>query len=85
MKNSSSSSSSITTILLVVLTTYFLLSAEKNKGTLEKKQDKHIMEYPGEWMYNQRAYPANVINTHAIKNAESRVKEQKEARNAAGL
>lgn len=47
-------------LALIIL---FLYSC-KNEITKEIKQD-----YPGEWMYNQRAYPDNYINKKAIAKA----------------
>ena len=43
---------------------FLFLYSCKNEITKEIKQD-----YPGEWMYNQRAYPDNYINKKAIAEA----------------
>lgn len=49
----------ITSILIVVY-------ALKSKNDIELSLHK---EYPHEWMYNQRAYPDNIINKQAISQA----------------
>jgi len=41
----------------------------------EKKKELGKMEYPAEWMYNQRAYPDNYINKKAIDDAIIQTKE----------
>ena len=50
----------------------------------EVSQNDIINEYPHEWMYNQRAYPDNYINTEAMKNAIIQSKEIKANRSIQG-
>lgn len=44
-----------------------MFSCNKTKKIIAKT------EYPGEWMYNQRAYPNNYINKNAIANSLQQV------------
>ncbi len=57
-------------IILVVIVTSFLITSCKNNSE-ENSQEKETgkIEYPAEWMYNQRAYPNNYINKEAYKEA----------------
>ncbi len=66
MKNYKLPLNIITLIFLLAL----LLSSCKNNSK-EKVSEKETgkMEYPAEWMYNQRAYPNNYINKAAYKEA----------------
>lgn len=69
-------------VLLLVLST-FLISSYKNNSEaasamaqdkiFEKENGK--MEYPAEWMYNQRAYPNNYIDKEAYKKAIIQTKQ----------
>ncbi len=63
---------------LIVLTflSALLLSSCKNNSE-ENSEDKETgkLEYPAEWMYNQRAYPNNYINKEAYKEAISKSKQ----------
>ncbi len=43
-----------------------------------------LKQYPGEWFYNERAYPNNYINRQAIKNAEVQVRSIVTERDDAG-
>ncbi|MFT4698091.1 MAG: photosystem II stability/assembly factor-like uncharacterized protein [Flavobacteriaceae bacterium] len=47
----------------------FFISKLNQPLNSEISQKDLIKEYPSEWMYNQRAYPNNYINTEAIENA----------------
>ncbi len=53
----------------IVLITVFLQSCHSKKE-IEIKED-----YPGEWMYNQRAYPNAVINKNAIARGITQTKQ----------
>ncbi len=57
-------------IIAPIFLSAILLSSCKNNSE-EKASEKEIgkMEYPAEWMYNQRAYPNNYINKEAYKEA----------------
>lgn len=57
-------------LIVIVLFSALLLSSCKNASE-EKIAEKETgkMEYPAEWMYNQRAYPNNYINKEAYKEA----------------
>ena len=44
------------------------LNLTKNEKELSN-ESRPIEQYPHEWMYNQRAYPDNIINSEAIKKA----------------
>ena len=57
------------TFISIVLITVFLQSCHTSK-TIEIKQD-----YPGEWMYNQRAYPNGLINKNAIARGITQTKQ----------
>ncbi|WP_026451934.1 T9SS type A sorting domain-containing protein [Aequorivita capsosiphonis] len=66
------------TFNLIAFTFLFVLvcSSCKNNSkekSLEKETGK--VEYPGEWMYNQRAYPNNYINKDAYKEAIAQSKQ----------
>ena len=39
------------------------------KDNTQAQQSNLHKEYPSEWMYNQRAYPNNFINSEAIEKA----------------
>lgn len=41
---------------------------------MKSEERKGLNEYPGEWMYNQRAFPDNFINKQALKEAHEMVK-----------
>ncbi|NQX84919.1 MAG: T9SS type A sorting domain-containing protein [Flavobacteriaceae bacterium] len=41
-------------------------------------------QYPGEWFYNERAYPDGIINVKAIRNAELQAKQILESRQSVG-
>ena len=43
--------------------------------TSQVSQEKMFTEYPGEWFYNQRAYPNNYINKEAIRKAEIQTRD----------
>ena len=72
---------SICTITLFGVIAFLVFHAKHENNPISKKINAtDFTEYPGEWMYNQRAYPNNIINTTAIKNAENQVKQIMENR-----
>ncbi len=63
---------------LIVLTIFSLLLFSGCKNTSEEKlaeKETGKMEYPAEWMYNQRAYPNNYINKEAYHKAVAQSKQ----------
>lgn len=56
---------------------YFIVPEEKQAPSLNK-------QYPGEWFYNQRAYPDNYINKVAIAEAEQQLKSLKQQNRTSG-
>ena len=48
---------------------FFLSSCKNNSEEKIAEKETGKMEYPAEWMYNQRAYPNNYINKEAYKEA----------------
>lgn len=56
-------------LLSVIVVIFFLISCDTQ---ITKKSPKH--DYPGEYMYNQRAYPDNYINKEAITQAISQTR-----------
>lgn len=54
--------------ILFLLAGFFFYSENKSE-LLHEDLIQLSKQYPGEWMYNQRAYPDNVINREAIKKA----------------
>jgi len=64
---------SIVLIGLVLLIGSMLLF-NRNSDTSTIAKDQHFKEYPAEWMYNQRAYPDNIINRNAIQQARTQSK-----------
>ncbi|NND63722.1 MAG: T9SS type A sorting domain-containing protein, partial [Flavobacteriaceae bacterium] len=65
----------------VVVVTFNQKSVER--PTLSS-QDELNKQYPGEWFYNERAYPNNFINRQAIKEAEVQAKSILQNRNNTG-
>ena len=55
---------------LVLLLSFF--SCNTNKNT--ENTASVYKEYPNEWMYNQRAYPDNIINAEAMRQARNETK-----------
>lgn len=60
---------SLNLISLIAFSALLFIGCKNNSE--EKIAEKEIgkMEYPAEWMYNQRAYPNNYINKEAYKEA----------------
>ncbi len=62
-------------VLLLLLSTLLISSYKDNSEGVSASgleniiQETGKMEYPAEWMYNQRAYPNNYINKDAYKEA----------------
>lgn len=57
----------ITSLNVILFISLSLIAFSCKKKLNEEKTDK--VEYPGEWLYNQRAYPNNYINKEAYKEA----------------
>jgi len=55
--------------ILVVIISVFVFNTKENNLSFELQQASLQKEYPSEWMYNQRAYPNNYINSEAIQSA----------------
>ncbi|MCZ4318697.1 hypothetical protein O4H26_06825 [Aequorivita viscosa] len=56
--------------LFLLFSTLFIASCNTNtKKESAEKVETGKMEYPAEWMYNQRAYPNNYINKDAYREA----------------
>jgi len=62
-------------IALTFLFSIFLFSCKNNSKENVIEEETGKMEYPAEWMYNQRAYPNNYINKEAYKEAVLQSKE----------
>jgi photosystem II stability/assembly factor-like uncharacterized protein len=73
----------ITAISLLVTVVGLLFSSEKIVIS-EKTEMVQNRNDPGEWFYNERAYPNNYINETAIKNAEIQALEILANRNGSG-
>ena len=56
-------------VALLGLIIVFVFYTNENKLDADFEQSNLQKEYPSEWMYNQRAYPNNYINSEAIQNA----------------
>ncbi len=61
-----------------------LLFLPTNNISSSNNKEELFKEYPHEWMYNQRAYPNNFINSEAIKNAVEQSKSILANRNFLG-
>ncbi|MEP0263519.1 T9SS type A sorting domain-containing protein [Dokdonia sp.] len=60
-------------ILSAIVITFSIIFIQDRTNDLS--EEKTRPEYPNEWMYNQRAYPDNVINKTAINEARSQFKD----------
>lgn len=56
-------------IISILFFTIFISGCKNNSDEKPLEKETGKMEYPGEWMYNQRAYPDNYINKNAYKEA----------------
>lgn len=61
--------------LLILFSVLFFTNCKNNSEVKEAEKETGKMEYPGEWMYNQRAYPNNYINKEAYKEAIQQSKQ----------
>ncbi len=59
----------IGTAIIILLLAIIFINTKENNGNLDLQQTSLQKEYPSEWMYNQRAYPNNYINSEAIERA----------------
>lgn len=72
-------------ILGIIITLFgYWFSSESIESSNTPTQLQLNKLYPGEWFYNERAYPNNYINETAIRNAEIQVREILENRNESG-
>ena len=75
-------------VAIVTLTLFFFFSSEVNESNSNVSelttQEELNKQYPGEYFYNQRAYPNNYINEEAIKKAEIQAKNILSNRNESG-
>src|SRR5690606_26635646 len=55
--------------LILLISPFFFLGCKNNSEENSEEKETGKMEYPAEWMYNQRAYPNNYINKEAYKEA----------------
>jgi len=63
-------------ILLLSLTAViFFAGCKKHSEENSEEKETGKMEYPAEWMYNQRAYPNNYINKEAYVEAVKQSKQ----------
>ncbi|MEM7087854.1 MAG: T9SS type A sorting domain-containing protein [Bacteroidota bacterium] len=76
------------TVIAIIASTFILLFSSEvdvpNSGISEVTQKELNRQYPGEYFYNQRAYPNNYINEEAIKKAEIQAKDILSSRNESG-
>ena len=56
----------ISSIIILSGFVFFISTFEKNIKAESVSQEKLNKQYPGEWFYNERAYPNNYINRNAI-------------------
>jgi len=64
-------------IISLILVLFYGCDTTSNKESAKR-------EYPGEWMYNQRAYPNNYINPKAVSKAIAQTRLAKLAKNSSG-
>ncbi|HPE82715.1 MAG TPA: T9SS type A sorting domain-containing protein [Aequorivita sp.] len=63
------------TLALLLFSAFFVTSCKNSSKENSDKKETGKMEYPAEWMYNQRAYPNNYINKEAYKEAIAQSKQ----------
>src|SRR5690606_38344426 len=56
-------------IALIAFSALLFIGCKNNSEEKVAEKETGKMEYPAEWMYNQRAYPNNYINKEAYKDA----------------
>jgi photosystem II stability/assembly factor-like uncharacterized protein len=56
-------------IALIAFSALLFIGCKNNSEKNSEEKETGKMEYPAEWMYNQRAYPNNYINKEAYKEA----------------
>ncbi|MCH9661855.1 MAG: T9SS type A sorting domain-containing protein [Bacteroidetes bacterium] len=62
-------------IFLIGLLVTLSVTSEYEKSSSSNTQNQLNEQYPGEWFYNERAYPDNFINVRAIQEAEQQVRQ----------
>ena len=63
------------TLALLLFSAFFVTSCKNSSEENSDEKETGKMEYPAEWMYNQRAYPNNYINKEAYKEAIAQSKQ----------
>ena len=63
------------TLVLLLFSAFFVTSCKNSSEENSDEKETGKMEYPAEWMYNQRAYPNNYINKEAYKEAIAQSKQ----------
>ncbi|OAD91945.1 hypothetical protein A7A78_10670 [Aequorivita soesokkakensis] len=63
------------TLALLLFSAFFVSSCKNSSEENSEEKETGKMEYPAEWMYNQRAYPNNYINKEAYKEAIAQSKQ----------
>lgn len=62
-------------IALIAFSALLFIGCKNNSEEKVAEKETGKMEYPAEWMYNQRAYPNNYINKEAYKEAIAQSKQ----------
>lgn len=62
-------------VVLLLFSAFFISSCKNTSEEKVAEKETGKMEYPAEWMYNQRAYPNNYINKVAYKEAIAQSKQ----------
>jgi photosystem II stability/assembly factor-like uncharacterized protein len=62
-------------IALIAFSALLFIGCKNNSEKNSEEKETGKMEYPAEWMYNQRAYPNNYINKEAYKEAIAQSKQ----------
>ena len=62
-------------IALIAFSALLFIGCKNNSEENSEEKEIGKMEYPAEWMYNQRAYPNNYINKEAYKEAIAQSKQ----------
>lgn len=62
-------------VLPILFLAIFISSCKNNSEEKAIEKETGKIEYPAEWMYNQRAYPNNYINKGAYKDAFAQSKQ----------
>ncbi len=71
-------------VALVAIISIVVFKNNENNSSVALEQSNLQEQYPSEWMYNQRAYPNNFINSEAIESAIAQSKSIIENRASQG-